>query len=259
MYTGFTSHANLLDRCGRWPNRWTTTWKFSQAPVTIPVRDLADVDVARTVPVRRFTWRTDQHHRPGLEYLVATGRHHAFESREEECLLLVADFATRLVEALSQPFRLRFSADGRPVQHTPDFLLLTQAGLFLIDVRPAGRIRPSDAVKFAATAEMALSAGWWYGVITGWRGHVLSIVDAVSAQRRTLTNVLGIQDQLREAAADGPLQYGELAEQCSVPAVGRAHALHLVWRRHLGLDMSVPFGDTSLVRLAPTYGPEGER
>ncbi|MFD4938321.1 hypothetical protein [Streptomyces virginiae] len=54
---------------------------------------------------------------------MSTGWHHGFESHEEECLLLVADFAAGLVEALSQPFRLRFSAGGQVVHHTPDFLL----------------------------------------------------------------------------------------------------------------------------------------
>lgn len=94
--------------------RWTTTWKLGRTPVTSSVRDLGRVDIARSAPVRRFTWRTDQFHRPGPEYLMATDRHHGFESNKEESLLLVSDFAAGLVEALSQPFRLRFFAGGRP-------------------------------------------------------------------------------------------------------------------------------------------------
>lgn len=91
--TGFTDYVQALDLDEKWPVRWTTTWKFSQTPITSPVRDLDKVDLPRSVPVRRFTWRTDQFHRPGLEYLMATDRHHGFESHEEERLLLVADFA----------------------------------------------------------------------------------------------------------------------------------------------------------------------
>jgi hypothetical protein len=30
--------------------------------------------------VRGFTWRAGQRHRPGLQYLLATGRMHGFES-----------------------------------------------------------------------------------------------------------------------------------------------------------------------------------
>ncbi|MCX5112845.1 TnsA-like heteromeric transposase endonuclease subunit [Streptomyces sp. NBC_00378] len=249
--SGFTEYTQALDLDEKWPVRWTTTWKFGQTPITRPVRDLDMMDLRRSVPVRRFTWRTDQFHRPGLEYLMATDRHHGFESHEEERLLLVADFAAGLVEALCQPFRLRFLSGGKSIQHTPDFLLVTESGLFLIDVRPADRIKPQDALKFAATAEAALSAGWQYGVVAGWRRHVWTNVDALSAERRPTPDVLGIQDQLRQVAAQGPLPFGELVEQCRIPAIARAHAIHLLWHRHLGADLSGPFGDASLIRLAP--------
>ncbi|MFF4467429.1 TnsA-like heteromeric transposase endonuclease subunit [Streptomyces mirabilis] len=244
-------YTQALDLGEAWPVRWSTTWNFGQTPITTPVRDLGRVDLRRSVPVRRFTWRTDQFHRPGLEYLMATDRHHGFESHEEERLLLVAEFAAGLVEALCQPFLLRFLSEGKAIRHTPDFLLVTESGLFLIDVRPADRIKPEDALKFAATAEAALSAGWQYGVVAGWRQHVWTNVDALSAERRPLRDVLGIQGQLRNAAAQGPLRFGELVERCRVPAIGRAHAIHLLWHRHLGVDLSGPFGDGSLVRLAP--------
>ncbi|MFF0096363.1 TnsA-like heteromeric transposase endonuclease subunit [Streptomyces canus] len=251
LYTGFTGHAQALSLDAKWPEHWTTTWRFGCTPIASPVRDLGKVDLQRSVPVRRFTWRTDQFHRPGLEYLMATDRHHGFESHEEERLLLVADFAAGLVEALCQPFRLRFFAHGKAIQHTPDFLLVTDTGLVLIDVRPADRIEPDDALKFAAAAETALSAGWRYHVVVGWRRHVWTNVDALSAERRPLPDVMGVQEQLREVATQGPLPYGELVERCRIPAIARAHAIHLLWHRHLGVDLSVPFGNPSLVRLAP--------
>ncbi|MFF7725123.1 TnsA-like heteromeric transposase endonuclease subunit [Streptomyces sp. NPDC008001] len=240
-----------LDLDEAWPLRWSTTWKFGQTSITSPVRDLDRADLRRSVPVRRFTWRMDQFHRPGLEYLMATDRHHGFESHEEERLLLVADFAAGLVEALCQPFRLRFFSDGKAIRHTPDFLLVTGSGLLLIDVRPGDRIKPEDALKFAATAETALSAGWQYGVVAGWRRHVWTNVDALSAERRPTPDVLGIQGQLRWIAAQGPLAFGELTGRCRIPAIARAHAIHLLWHRHLGVNLSGPFGDASLIRLAP--------
>jgi hypothetical protein len=259
LHRGFTEYAHQLDLDARWARRWTTRWKFGQdAAVTYSVRDLNEVDVSRTVPVRRFTWRTDQYHRPGLEYMVSTRRHHGYESFEEECLLLVADFSAGLREALSQPFRLRFYASGKRVDHTPDYLLLTDIGPFVIDVRPAGRIHPEDELKFAATFEAALAAGWRYGVVTGWRRHVWETVDAFSAERRPLTNVLDMHGQLRAAASQGPLPLRDLVERCSIPAVARAHALHLLWRRELGADLSAPYGDASLIRLAPVE-PRGVR
>ncbi|MEH0420753.1 TnsA-like heteromeric transposase endonuclease subunit [Streptomyces sp. B21-083] len=251
QYTGFTGFAHALDLDEKWPVRWTTTWKFgrTRTPVTTPVRDLDRVNLRWSVPVRRFTWRTDQFHRPGLEYLMSTDRHHGFESHEEERLLLVADFAAGLVEALCQPFRLQFFAGGKVIRHTPDFLLVTESGVLLIDIRPANRIEPEDALKFAAAAEAALSAGWRYAVVAGWRQHVWTNVDALSAERRPLPDVLGTQEQLREVAAQGPLPLGELVERCRIPAIARAHAIHLLWHHHLGADLSAPFGDASLIRL----------
>ncbi|WP_329203845.1 hypothetical protein OG257_00155 [Streptomyces sp. NBC_00683] len=49
-------------------------------------------------------------------------------------------------------------------------------------------------------------------------------------------------------------------ERCRIPAIGRAHAIHLLWNRHLGVDLSVPFGDASQVRLAsPQHHRELQR
>ncbi|WP_405890912.1 TnsA-like heteromeric transposase endonuclease subunit [Streptomyces sp. NBC_01527] len=237
-----------------WSSRWTTSWRLGRELVTCPVRDLNGVDMARTVPVRRFTWRTGQWHRPGLEYLVSTDRHHGFESFEEELLLLAADFAGRLIEALAQPFRLRFLTTDGAVDHIPDFLLLTRGTPWLVDVRPAERIAPEDEVKFAASAEVALTVGWNYSVVSGWRRHAVGLVDSFSVGRRPLSDRLGLQQQLLSAAAQGPMPFGSLVQQCSVPAVGRAQAIHLLWHRRLGLDMSGPLADASTVRLAPEAG-----
>jgi len=33
----------------------------------------------------------------------------------------------------------------------------------------------------------------------------------------------------------------------ALPAVARAHVLHLIWRRRLGVDLSVPLSDASTV------------
>ncbi|MYW43443.1 hypothetical protein [Streptomyces sp. SID161] len=111
-------------------------------------------------------------HTRGVEYLVSTARHHGFDSCEEELLLLTADFSGALVEALTQPFRLRFNTVGGAVEHVPDFLLLTYSIPFLIDVRPTGRFPFEDEVEFAASAEVALPAGRYYAVVTDWHDHV---------------------------------------------------------------------------------------
>ncbi|MEU9032131.1 hypothetical protein AB0D46_32450 [Streptomyces sp. NPDC048383] len=79
--------------------------------VVWPVRHLESVPVLDSRPVRRFTWRARQRHCPGLQFMVSTGRHHGFESLEEQRLLLALDFLT-VVEVLPQPFRLDFEHRG---------------------------------------------------------------------------------------------------------------------------------------------------
>ncbi|RSM43511.1 hypothetical protein DMB66_53280 [Actinoplanes sp. ATCC 53533] len=64
--------------------RWSVSWQTGQGMVSCPVRDLASVPVTGMQPVRRFAWRTGQRHRPGLQFMVSTGRHHGFESLAEQ-------------------------------------------------------------------------------------------------------------------------------------------------------------------------------
>jgi len=160
------------------------------------------------VLVRRFTWRQRQRHRPGLQFMVSTGRLHEFESLEERSLLLALDFTGTVEEVLSQPFRLKFeTADGEAGEHIPDFLAVFRDGSrWLLDVRPARLIKDEDAVRFAAASEAALEAGWRYSVVAGWRPHVLSVLDALSAQCRDLEDPLGLEGELVRALAEGPRQ-----------------------------------------------------
>jgi hypothetical protein len=201
-------------------------------------------------PVRRFGWRRGQRHRPGLQFLVSTGRHHGFESLEEARLLLALDFAGDLVDVLAQPLRLRYVTGSGPREHVPDFLAFTRSGRWLIDVRPAARVGRDDLVAFAATAEVALALGWRYAVVTGWRSPVMSTLDALSAQRRPLTDRLGMVAQFGAALAAGPQPFAAIAEATSAAPVARAFLLHLLWHRRLGMDMSLPLGDATLVRPA---------
>ncbi|HEX2745634.1 MAG TPA: TnsA-like heteromeric transposase endonuclease subunit [Streptosporangiaceae bacterium] len=198
-------------------------------------------------PVRRFSWSTSQFHRPGLQYMVSTGRHHGFESHAEQQLLLALDFAGELIEVLSQPFRLTFISTDGSGDHIPDFLAVTRAGSWLIDVRPGERIKAEDRVRFAAASEAALSCGWRYAVVPGWRPHVQETLDTVSAQRRPLTDPLGLQPVLLATVRDKPVEFGALAGQTGVPAMARAQALHLIWDRCLGVDLAAPLTDRSLV------------
>ncbi|MFG2692969.1 hypothetical protein [Kitasatospora sp. NPDC048407] len=115
--------------------------------VICPVQDLSGVPALASVPVRGFTWRARQRHRAGLQYLLATGRMHGFESLAERRLLLALDFTGGVEEVLSQPFRLRFTTADGADDHTPDFLVLLPGTAVLMDVRPAHLVKEKDSVS----------------------------------------------------------------------------------------------------------------
>lgn len=236
-----------LDVAGTWSARWSVTCRVGGRDVVVPVRDVAALPLVGREPVRRFSWRRGQTHRSGLQYLVSTGRHHGYESLEEARLLLMLDFAGGVIDVLSQPLRLRFTAGDGPREHIPDFFACTSSGNWLIDVRPAGRVKPRDEVAFAATARVASLAGWGYIVVTGWMRHALSTVDTLSAQRRPLTDRLGMVEVLLEAVTARPRPFGELAAGTVSSTIGRAYLLHLLWHRRLGMNLAVPLTDSSLI------------
>jgi len=134
-----------------WTRRWTATWQVSGGDEVSLVRDLGTVPVAGCEPVRRFSWGRRQRHRPGLQFMVSTGRLHGFESLEEQSLLLALDF-TRAEEILPQPFTLRFGIPGGEFrEHVPDFLAVSGDGArWLFDVRPARLVSLTTAT--AATS-----------------------------------------------------------------------------------------------------------
>jgi hypothetical protein len=51
----------------------------------------------------------------------------------------------------------------------------------------------------------------------GLRTHVQATLDTVSAQRRPLTDPLGLQGMLLTIVRAGPVQFGGLVEQTAVP------------------------------------------
>lgn len=239
-----------------WTRQWTAMWRVQGGDTAFLVRDLGLVPVTGCEPVRRFSWGRRQRHRPGLQFMVSTGRVHGFESLEEQSLLLALDFTGAVEDVLPQPFTLRFEAAGGGFrEHVPDFLAVFRDGSrWLFDVRPAGLVKEGDAVCFAAAAEAALEAGWRYSVVAGWRPHVLTGIDALSAQRRDLEDRLGLQDCLLDVVSSGPVTFGGLVAATPLPAVARAHALHLLWCRRLGTDLSRPVCDASQVWLARGNG-----
>jgi hypothetical protein len=71
-------------------------------------------------------------------------------------------------------------------------------------------------------------------------GALEEVLGQLSAQRRDLEDQLGLEAQLLRAVSAGPAPFGEIVAATPLPAVARAHALHLLWRRRLGIDFVQP-------------------
>ena len=243
-----STDASGLDLEEGWPDRWLVTRRVDGDEVSCTVRDLSRMPGTDGGPVRWFSWQRAQGHRPGLQYLVSTGRHHGAESMEEARVLLALDFAGDLADVVSQPLRIRFTTTaGKNRVHTPDFLAVTRSGTWLIDVRPEPLIEDEDAESFAAAAEAALACGWRYTVAARWREHVLASLDALSSQRRPLKDPLGLRTGLLAAAGKPGARFGEVAAASGCEPVARAQLLHLIWHRQIGIDLAEPLADRSLL------------
>ena len=243
-----STDASGLDLEEGWPDRWLVTRRGGGDEISCTVRDLSRMPGTDGGPVRWFSWRRAQGHRPGLQYLVSTGRHHGAESMEEARVLLALDFAGDLADVVSQPLRIRFTTTaGKNRVHAPDFLAVTRSGTWLIDVRPEPLIEDEDAGSFAAAAEAALACGWRYTVAARWREHVLASLDALSSQRRPLKDPLGLRPGLLAAAGKPGARFGEVAAASGCEPVARAQLLHLIWHRQIGIDLAGPLADRSLL------------
>jgi hypothetical protein len=134
--------------------------------------------------------------------------------------------------------------------HTPDFLAVTRSGVWLIDVRPASLVKDEDRESFAAAAEVAVACGWRYGVVGRWRDHISSTLDALSSQRRPLSDPLGMRPSLLATAGQG-LTFGELTATSAYEPVARAQLLHLIWHRQLGVSSPTTFVEHGFSAEAP--------
>lgn len=117
-----TGHgAARLDLGEEWPDRWLVSWRAGQRAESRSVRELARMPLASADPIRAFSWRRGQRHRPGLEYLVSTGRHHGFESLEEARTLLdLSPGAVVVLDGRQWTVQLREPHLGRIVLVGPD-------------------------------------------------------------------------------------------------------------------------------------------
>ena len=119
------------------------------------------------MPWRTFRWYKGQKHYSGLYWSATTRTHVPYESRLELARLLDADFDTAVSGIVSQPFLLSAVVDGQRRRHVPDYLLVSDDGPIVVDVKPEARLgNPKVASTFGLgearhrVARLAIRGVW---------------------------------------------------------------------------------------------------
>ena len=210
-------------------------------------------ELAGAAPWRTFRWYRGQKHYSGTYWSSTLGSHISYESRLELARLLFADFDTGVRRIVAQPFLLRASVDRKRRKHIPDYLLVTDTGPVVVDVKPARRLTdPKVAFTFEWTRELVEARGWRYEVATEPIAVELANVRFLAGYRREWLFRPELLAQVREKKLDGsPL---EDAFRC-LPGEPirnvKSAVLYLIWRQELLIDLSEPLsGRTGLRRPA---------
>jgi hypothetical protein len=211
----------------------------------------AGVQVLKTAaPWRSFRWRDGQKHYSGCYWSATMRDHVGYESRMELGRLLLADFDPDVRHIVSQPFLLKTEIDGKTYRHVPDFLLLTDAGPVVVDVKPRHRLeQPKVAFCFAWTRRAVEARGWRYEVYSDPPEVLLENVRFLTGYRRDWLFDVDLLEHLRKRPLDG-LTLGE-AVRClpeEPEPVVKAALLHLLWSGWLATDLDRPLSPSHVLR-----------
>ncbi|MDG4786231.1 TnsA-like heteromeric transposase endonuclease subunit [Micromonospora sp. WMMD1102] len=201
-------------------------------------------------PVRSFPAYRGQRNNTGLWWSATIGGHVGFESWLERDHLTLLDFDPSVVAMASQPFWLSWDQAGRRRSHAPDFFVRLVDGTgVVIDVRPAGRVRPRDAAAFETTGRACAEVGWEYRLLHEPDPVVMANVRWLAGYRHPRC--------LRPAvAAAAPAMFAEPtplmdgATRLGDPLASLPAVFHLLWCGRLSTDLTVPLSELSIVSAA---------
>ncbi|MEU6118263.1 TnsA-like heteromeric transposase endonuclease subunit [Streptomyces sp. NPDC047117] len=200
-------------------------------------------------PWRTFRWYKGQRHYSGTYWSATVGDHVIYESRLELGRLLFADFAPEVRQIIAQPFLLKAEVQGKLRRHIPDYLLLTDDGPVVVDVKPRHRLeRPEVAFTFAWTEEAVRSRGWRYEVWSEPPPHELENVRFLAGYRRDWLINTSLLEGLRGQELDGR-SVGEAVRLLPEdPRRMKPVVLHLLWTGHVRTDLRRPLSMKHVLR-----------
>ncbi|MEU9800415.1 TnsA-like heteromeric transposase endonuclease subunit [Streptomyces sp. NPDC051000] len=171
-----------------------------------------------------------------------------FESWLERDRAMLLDHDRRVVGLVSRPFRVTWPGATRRISHTPDYFARLEDGSGLVvDVRPADRVGPEDAVKFSATEAICQEMGWWSFALVYEPDPVeMANVRWLSEYRHPRNRVGDVAKRLMDTF-DDPRLLMDGVEAVGDPLSVLPTLYHLLWCGDLRLDLSVPLGDGAVI------------
>lgn len=187
-----------------------------RTPDSVPVTRADDVPLSAVAPFRTSGNRQQQPNMTG--YLHTRTGLRWYESLLERAWLVIAWLDVSVREVVSQP--IRFTESGTRRWHVPDYAVVHDGGVTVVDVRPSEELHKSADV-FAAARDACRAAGWGYVVVTepdetlvenAWRLHHYRhdgyrddrvAAEALRLASRPGTTFGGLVAELDDCAADG--------------------------------------------------------
>lgn len=231
-----------------WTRHWTVTYRHGKNDYTASVATVGEVDLFAADPIRVNSWHKKKTSRAGLRFMEATGRFHSHESFFERKLLCALDFHGA-ADVLSQPFTLTWHDGVRERNHTPDFLVLADGNVTIVNTRPAPLVTDRLLEDCTAIAEVALSRGWGHALVVGYPTPAFTIIDTIAAHSDTPDHLGYTDDILDFLDRRGPMPFGDVCLALASPIMGRAVLQRLLWERQVSLDLAVTLEDHTLVAL----------
>lgn len=212
---------------------------------------LAEVDAEAVVagrPVRRFPAHKNQSNYPGWLWSVTMGRLIGYESLLERDRLWLADFDPAVRGIASQPLWMS-GRDGSVLRrHVPDFMLKTDTGFVVVDVKPEKVLAdPHVAAALSWAGRVCAARGWRFEIWSGADPVLLRNVRFLAAGRRTQLIDADALGKVAEVLRPGMSVAEAEAASGVKPQIARCALLSLLWHRLWTTDLTQPLSSSSIL------------
>ena len=216
--------------------------------VEVPAHRATHELLRSAMPFRPFRCYYGQRHYPGSYWSATMSSHVIYESRLELSRLLMADFEPSVGFIVAQPFSIRCEVQGVVHRHIPDYLLFTDAGPVLVDVKPRDQVNDSKiAETFAWVQNEVESLGWRFEIASEQPPVLLANVRFLAGFRRPKSVNEPAVRALRVARCDNVTFGDAVRNSDGAEPLVRAALLHMLWTHEVSTDLSKVLSSQSVL------------